>query len=472
MKTKLYGLVVACAAFLCSSAVLAGELASALLARSEASVLGYLRIGQPGQFLNKLDAATMRAGSRASDWLPMIAQRYLKNPLLTGVDMDRPWTFVFLDPKRYPNNLAVVVGVSDAAQFYDSFGKGGVSRVQADPATAKDAVRHFTETEDRFDQKAYIAALRAGEQPDPSTFKKQVTNHYFIAVRDNEGCIVGDATLLEQLKSAGSGIGGGTVRGDIVAGFLAPTVLALCGADIQQQKQAMQAVMQAARAGGGAKANPEAAARQAKMLAAVFDALLEMAKQVRWVEFAAEFKGGTLNLQFGQQPLPNTLLAKALAGAAPTGPDPALLALMPAEAAMLGAVHLPRTPEWNELTTRMIAPILQANSGDNKDSAAKWQETMRMLTDLGMSDVTWAVPATPSGATGFAIVEAIRVKNIVQARKAQRQAAELGMQMLAGSMLGGAAGKMKYEQNVAQHNGVEIDRMTMDLGALAQTPAQ
>ncbi|MCX7824700.1 MAG: hypothetical protein N2689_03990, partial [Verrucomicrobiae bacterium] len=91
---------------------------------------------------------------------------------------------------------------------------------------------------------------------------------------------------------------------------------------------------------------------------------------------------------------------------------------------------------------------------------------------LGMSDLAWAVPAS-SGATGsFEIVEAIRVKDAIRARKAQRQAAELGMQMLAGNMLGGTPGKMKYEMNVAQHNGVEIDRMTMDLGALAQTPAE
>ncbi|MCX7827359.1 MAG: hypothetical protein N2689_17650, partial [Verrucomicrobiae bacterium] len=334
MKTKLHGLVATFVACVCSGAASAGEVASALLARSDSSVLGYLRVGQPAQFLNKLDAATMKSGTRASDLLPIIAQRYLKNPLLTGVDMDQPWTFVFLDPKRYSNNIAIVVGVSDAHQFYDSFGKGGVSRVQADPATAKDAVRHFTEPEDRFDQKAYVAALRAGEQPDPSKFKKQVTNHFYVTVRDKQGCIVGDASLLEQLKPGGSVIGGGTVRGDIVTGLFAPTVLALYEKDIQQQKQAMLAVMQAAAAGASAKSNPEIAARQAKMVAAVFDAMLEMTRQVCWIEIAAELKDGALTVQFGQQPLPNTLLAKALAGAVPAEPDPAMLALMPAEVAI------------------------------------------------------------------------------------------------------------------------------------------
>ena len=472
MKIKFHYTLFLSTTFLCASAVLADDLASALLSRSDASVLGYLRIAQPKEFLKKLDAVTMKTGSRVSDMLPMIAQRYLKNPLLAGVDMDRPWTFVFLDPKRYPNNLAIVLGVSDAAQFCDSFGKGGVSRVQADPASAKNAVRHFTEAEDRFDQKGYIAALRAGEQPDASKFKKQFTNHYFVTVRDKQGCIVGDASLLDQLKPGGSLIGGGTVHGDVAAGLLAPTALALYGSDIQQQKQAMLAVMQTAAGRGASKANPDAATRQGKIIAAMFDALLEMAKQVRWLEIAGELKGGTLKLQFGQQPLPDTLLAKALASAAPAEPDPALLALMPAEVAMIGTMHLPRTVEWNEMTTRMMIPIMQATSGDAKDSDAKWQEMLRTLMDLGMSDVTWAVPATPSGATGFEIVEAIRVKDAVQGRKAQRQAAEMGMQMLAGSMLGGSAGKMKYEQNVAKHNGIEIDRMTMDLGALVQTEAE
>ncbi|MFA7003691.1 MAG: hypothetical protein WC429_06625, partial [Verrucomicrobiia bacterium] len=78
----------------------ADDLAAALVTRAGPDVLGYLRIENPKTFIEKLDAVSLKFGSRISDDLPLIAQRFLKNPLLAGIETDQPWTFIFLNSQR------------------------------------------------------------------------------------------------------------------------------------------------------------------------------------------------------------------------------------------------------------------------------------------------------------------------------------------------------------------------------------
>ncbi|MCX6899536.1 MAG: hypothetical protein NT105_12655 [Verrucomicrobia bacterium] len=463
----------------------AGDFAAALVARAGEDVLGYLRIENPKTLLEKLDAVSARFGSRVSDDLPLFAQRYLKNPLLAGIAMDQPWNFIFLNPLRHTNNLAIVVGVSDVAMFCDSFGKGGVSSVKADPATAGAAVRHFSETEDTYDHQAYVEALRAGKKVEPLQFKKQVTKQYYVTARNGQGVIVGSAALFDKLTPAASNLGYDRVRGDLAAAVRVPGVLSLYEKDIRQRKEpVLDAIQSAARASSGGAATADAVSRFGKALGAGFDVALTLAKQIAWIEAAAELETGQLKLRIAAPPLPGTAFSRALAGQQPLDPDEPLLAVMPANVAMLDAMRFAKTPEWTGLLVDLMQPIVEAiAAANNPESTAKAREALRAVTESCAGGFARAVLTPPTNqpsfkpkreagdsaknasapppASGFNVVEVLRVTDATQARQARRKAVEAGLP-LDGGLFSGPAGKMKYETSVARHAGVEIDRITPD----------
>ncbi|MBI5817572.1 MAG: hypothetical protein HZA88_01155 [Verrucomicrobia bacterium] len=476
-------------------ALAADDLAAALVARAGADVLGYLRVENPKTFLDKMDAVSARAGSRASDDLPLLAQRFLKNPLLAGIEMKQPWTFIFLNPQRHTNNLAVVVGVSDAEVFCNSFGKGGVSNVKADPATAGAAIRHFSETEDTYDHPAYIAALRAGKKVEPLQFKKQVTKQYYVTARDGQGLIVGSAALLDKLAPA-SKLGHGLVHGDLVLAVRMPGVLSLYEKDIRQQKESiLDAVGSVARASSGAASVAGPASHSIKTPAPGFDIVLNLARQIAWFEAAAELGGGQLKLRVAAMPQSGSAFGRALAGQQPLDPDGPLMALVPANVAMLGTMRFTRTQDWTRLLLEMIQPALDPTAAaGNVEIAAKDREIFRALAESWGGGIAEAVltPATnappsnlsagadssakntpaPVAVSAVNVVEVLRVTNAAQARQARRKAVEAGLAMDRAVAPSETPAKLKYETNVARHAGVEIDRITMEPAAPSEGTAE
>jgi hypothetical protein len=441
----------------------ADDLAAALVSRAGDDVLGYLRIENPKSFIGKLDAVTVKFSNRFSDDLPLIAQRFLKNPLLTGIDLDQPWNFVFLDPRRHTNNLAVIVGVSDAAVFCDSFGKGGVSNVKADPATASAPVRRFSETEETYDHAAYIADLRAGKKVEPLQFKKRVNKQYYVTARHGQGVIAGSGALLKALTPAAVPLGHDRLRGDLAIAVRVPGVLALYEKEMRQRKESVIEFIQTAASLSSAGAAP---ARSGKPLAAGFDMALAAARQTAWLEAAADLDGGQLKLRLAALPLAGTAFSRALAGQQPLDLDEPLLALLPARAAVLSAGRFVRTPEWTGFVTDVMQPAAAP--------AASERDVFRALAESCGDSFARAVlaPATnspsfkpkkegtaPVGknapASGDGVVEVFRVTDAAKARQAQRKAVETGL-------LSEPAGRLKYESNVARHGGIEIDRITLD----------
>jgi hypothetical protein len=396
--------------------------------------------------------------------------------------MDQPWSFILLDPRRQPHNLAIVVGVSDAAVFCDSFGKGGVSNVKPDPATTTAAVRHYTETEDSYDHAAYVAALRAGKKVEPLQFKRQVTKQYYVTARHGQGLIVGSAALLDKLAPAANKLGHDRLRGDLAVAVHVPAVLSLYEEEIRQRKEAiLGAVQSAARASSGAAA--EAASRSNMTLNAGFDVALSLARQVGWLEAAAELTRGRLKLRFAAPPLPGTAFSRALAGQQPLDPDEALLGVMPHNTAVLGAMRFTRTPEWTRLLTEILQPIVEAMTPrDNPNRAAQTREDFRSMMEIwgdGIARATLAPMETPrdrnvltrttpvSEPPNHNTVEVLRVNDTARARQAQHNAVAAGLPLDYASLPPGETGKLKYETNVARHVGVEIDRITLERTDLA-----
>lgn len=455
----------------------AGDFAAALVARVGADAMGYVRIENPKTFLKKLDPLTARLGARASDDLPLFAQRFLKNPLLAGIEMDQPWSFILLDPRRHTNNLAIVVGVSDAAIFCDSFGKGGVSNVKPDPATATAAVRHYTETEDTYDHAAYVAALRTGKKVEPLQFKRQVTKQYYVTARNGQGLIVGSASLLDKLTPIANKLGHDRVRGDLAVAVRVPPILSLYEKEIRQRKEAiLGAVQSAARASSGAATG--AASRSNMTLNAGFDVTLSLARQVGWLEAAAELTDGRLILRFAAPPLPSTAFSRALAGQQPLDPDEVLLGVMPRNAAVLGAMRFTRTPEWTHLLTETLQPLAETMTlRDNPDGATQARDAFRSMMETWGDGIARAILAPMETSRGRDIpaqatpaskpsdhntVEVLRVSDVARARQAQRKAVAAGLPLGCANLPPGETGRLKYETNIARHAGVEIDRITLE----------
>ena len=434
----------------------AADLGTALVVEAGADCLGYVRIENPKIFLEKLDAVTGKFGSRVSDDLPLFAQRYLKNPLLSGIEMTRPWTFVFLNPRLHTNNLAIVVGVNDTAMFYDSFGKGGVSNVKPDPAGTSAAIHHFTEAEDVYDHQAYLVAVRAGQKVEPLQFRKQVTKHYYVTVRAGQGMIVGNMKLLDE-----SGMTAATpssaAAGDIVAALRAPAVLSLYEDDLRRQKESILAAIGSAAAG-------DAASRAVKKLAAEFDAAVNFFKHISWLEAGAELGGGQIKLRIAAPPLAGSAFSRALAGQQPLDADTPLLSLMPADVAMLGTMHFTQTPEWTTFLLELMRPVIEASAKNSSESSAKLQEVSRATWEAGGGAFAAAVLAPATNQTVPDGVEVVRVSDTARARQAQRTAVEAGLPVFRTAVQPESCGKMKYESNVARYAGVGIDRVTMDLG--------
>lgn len=449
----------------CRPAV-ADDLAAALVERAGLDALGYLRIENPSAFLGKLDGVGGKFGSRVSDDLPLFAQRFLKNPLLAGVAMDRPWAFIFLNPHRHTNNLVVITGVSDAALFCDSFGKGGVSNVKPDPATAVATVRHFSETEDSYDHAAYTAALRAGKKVEPLQFRKSVNKQYYVTARDGQGVIVGNRALLDNLIPAAAALGHDRVRGDLAMAVRVPGVLSFYEKEIKQRKDSILESIQAA----ANVSTATTATRPDKSLSGGFDAALNLARQVEWFEAAFELDGGRLKLRFAASPLPGTAFGRALAGQQPLGLDEPLLAMLPARVAVLGAARFTKTPEWTGFVTDLMQPVAETADAGGRDAlralAESWDGS---FVRAMLAPATNSLSSTLKAETGPAaknataparipdhnIVEVYRVADVPRARQAQRRAVETGLWTE-------PAGRLKYESNIARHAGAEIDRVTLD----------
>jgi hypothetical protein len=455
----------------------AGDCAAALVARAGADMLGYVRIENPKTFLEKLDPLTARLGARASDDLPLFAQRFLKNPLLAGIEMDQPWSFILLDSRRHTNNLAIVVGVSDAAIFCESFGKGGVSNVKPDPATATAAVRHYTETEDTYDHAAYVTALRAGKKLEPLQFRRQVTKQYYVTACNGQGLIVGSASLLDKLTPVANSLGHDRVRGDLAVAIRVPAILSLYEKEIRQRKETiLSAVQSAARASPGAVTGT--ASRFNVTLNAGFDVALSLARQVGWLEAAAELTAGRLTLRFAAPPLPGTAFNRALAGQQPLDPDEVLLGVMPRNAVVLGAMRFTRTPEWIHLLTETLQPLAETMTlRDNPDGATQAREAFRSMMETWGDGIARAILApmetsrgrdVPAQATPTSepsdhnTVEVLRVGDAARARQAQRKAVAAGLPLGCASPPSGETGRLRYDTNIARHAGVEIDRVTFE----------
>jgi hypothetical protein len=430
----------------------ADDLAAALAARAGADMLAYVRVDNPKAFL---------------DMMPIMAQKFFKNAMLLGVDMQRSWTFVVLNPQKFTNNLSIVVGVNDAGLWLDNFGKGGVSRILADPATATAPVRHFSESEETFDQQGYMASLRAGEQPDPATFKKKVTRDYFVTVRDGQGIIVGSAALLEQLTSAPA-LGGGTVRGDIVAGLHVPTGLALYPKEIENQKASLSKILEASAQGGVASGANAAAG---KMVAAYLDALVDLLKQTDWIETGGELSNGTLKLQLGARPLAGTMFARLIAGQKPAPTDDELLSLLPADVAMLSTWRVTNTPEAVELFGRMLPAAARASGTNTPASEASLKDLMRETLAVYGGSAAVALKSLPVGQPGFNVLSAMRVNDPKRAREVQRRAAELSLNSMAAFAMTPQIGKINWQQNAGSHAGVEIDSYSIDLAGFGEGQA-
>jgi hypothetical protein len=333
-------------------------------------------------------------------------------------------------------------------------------------------VRHFTETVEEFNQKGYIAALRAGEQPDPASFRKQVTRHFYVTVRNGQGLIAGDKTLIEKLEPSRKPPGSGLVRGDVVAGFRGPAALALYEDDIRKQQKAILMLAERAAARGGSQPGGQAGARRGRVLAATIDGVLGFAKQLDWLEAAADLRDGWLNARFGLRPVAGTALARALAAQSPKPADRALLSMMPADVAMLSAWNVTYTPEFVDVYAQYLLPILQTSAPTNAASSAQsFSSVLRETMAQQTGSVAVALKPLPAEQKGFDLVQVYRIKDAKQARKLQRKAAEAGIQAISG-FLSESAGKMQYKPNVAKHAGVEIDEMQMDLGALGDPEVQ
>ncbi|MBI5397321.1 MAG: hypothetical protein HZA91_18640 [Verrucomicrobia bacterium] len=463
MKTfaRLASLLAAAVLSLASAA--ADPSAESVLARAGAEGLGYLRIERPEVALGKMDGITRKLGGRVGDLLPLVAQRFMKNPMLAGVDLQRPCTVVFLNPAKFTNDLAIIIGVSDAALFCDSFGKGGVNRVEADPATAGAAVRHFTEPVEEFDRRGFMAALQAGEQADPAKFKKQVTRHYFVTVRGNEGLIVGDRGLLEPGKGGGLRLTR-AVAGDITAACNVPALLGIYEKELRQQ---------AAVTRSGSPTGGEVAVRRGRIHAAAMDSLLSVTKQIESLEVGAELIEGQLKVRLGLRPLAKTPLAGVLAAQSPAALDAGVMSLMPADAAMLGCWQTAQTPETIEFCTQYLQPILQAAAPTNTATAsASLADIMRENMEVRAGAAGVALKSQPAGQTGFDMIQAYRVKDAARARAAQRKAATAGVQALSGFLSEAESGRTKFQPNVARHAGVEIDQMTFDLAGSGSPASQ
>lgn len=467
-SVRLAGFLVALPFSLAGAA--ADNAAEAMLARAGGDGLGYLRIERPVVALGKMDGITRKLGGRVGDLLPLVAQRFLKNPMLAGVDLQRPCTVIFLNPAQFTNDLAIVVGVSDEAMFCDRFGKGGVSRVEAGPAMADPAVRHFTEPVEEFDQQGFLAALRAGQQPDPSAFKKQITKHYFVTVRDGEGLIVGDRALLEAPRKPGARMRR-TLKGDVTAGCRVPSLLSRHEKTIGEQQQALRALIQTGASRGGGQTGGEAALRRARMFASGIESVLAVAKQVEWIEAAVELDDGRLRARFGLRPVGGTLLARSLAAQSPAPLDAGVMSLLPADAAMLSCWHTAMTPETVEFYTQYLQPVLQAAAPTNSPAAsASLADIIRENMEVHAGVMGMALASQSGDGSGFDMVQAYRVRDATRARAAQRKAATIGLQAVSGFVSGVGPDRVKYQANAAKHGGVEIDRIAFDFDA-AVSPA-
>lgn len=440
----------------------ADQAAESIFARAGDDGFGYVRMAQTEVVLGKMDGITRKLGGRVADLLPLVAQRFLKNPMLAGVDLQRPCTVVFLNPAVFTNNLAIVVGVSDGALFCDSFGKGGVSRVETDAETAAAAIRHFTEPVEEFDQQGFIAALRTGEQPDPAKFKKQTTKHYYVTVRDGEGVIVGDRSLLEQPRTRGRRMAG-AIKGDITAACRVPSLLACYEKNIREQQQAVQMLMQAAAGRAGGQTGGDAALRRGRLFAAGIGGVLGVARQVEWIEAGLELNAGQLRGRIALRPVAGTLLARTLAGQSPAPLDAGVMSLLPADTAVLSYWQTVRTPETIEFYAQYLQPILQAAAPTNAAATVSLGDIMRESMEAQAGAMGMALKPPPDGGAGFDLLQAYRVKDPARAREAQRKAATVGVQALGGFFSEMETGRMRYESAVANHAGVEIDQMSLEL---------
>lgn len=439
--------------------------AETVLACADKDGLGYFRLQQPDVALGKMDVIARKLGGRVGDLLPLVAQRFLKNPMLAGVDLARPCTLIFLNPARFTNDLAIVVGVSDGETFCNSFGRGGVSRVEADSATAGAAVRHFTESVEEFDQQGFMAALRAGQQADPTRFKKQFTKHYFVTARDGEGLIVGDRSLLERPRARIRRISD-AIRGDITVGGWMPSLLARYEKDLREQQQALQTMMQAAAMRAGGQSGDDAALRRGRMFGAGIESLIGVARQVERLEAGVELNDGQLHVRLGLRPVAGTLLARMLAAQSPAPLDAGVMSLLPADAVMLGCWQTAQAPETLEFYTQYLQPFLQAAAPTNAAAATtSLADVLQESMEVRAGAMGVALKSQPAGQTGFDMVQAYRVKDAARARAAQRKAALVGLQMFGGFLPETEMGRLKYESSVARHAGVDLDRMTIEFEA-------
>lgn len=349
---------------------------------------------------------------------------YLKNPMLLGVDQNRPLSVVFLNPNTYPKWYVLLVSVVDGPQFLSGMGQ------LAKDAGEADGIRTMVASD--FDTAAFQKATPEQRQ----NFEQfRVQKNYYVAVVDKTAIFSENQSacatvknwlaqgLLDASKSA-------TVKGDVVAVVNVKGLMEIYGAEIDQKIAPLmttleQSIQMAQSAGPPATLNPAALA---KILKLEIDAVLALAKQIDTLEFGLDLRPEGIRGRAMLVTRPDTATVRFIAAQKAFQPD--LARFIPADASVVGEYDLTITPELMDFYISFVdalcsmgvqPPVSAAPTPPQKpiDPTQK-EHALKILRDavnLNLGRVAFGVVVSGEGQSGYTILTVSKDKDAVRDKK-------------------------------------------------------
>ncbi len=398
--------------------------------------VGYLRVPRPSDFFGRLDTILAPAGFRSRMIMPLIGDRLFQNPTLGGIDLTRPFTVVFLDPERHAKPYAFSLTTTDPRLFIRSVGGDPVQGLRLNPETAASRVKEFVKESFVFDREGYMAALRAGENPDLQDYRHAETIRFYVGNAGRFTVGADDRDLvMRTLKSEG------VSPREILEGDLV----------VHLRPEKLRAMLD--RITGDEQPFAAAASFDTGRLRAVLGSMLD---QLEAVENALAFGTGRLRLRWGAAARPESPLSQWISRQSPGRSD--LMRFVPEESigVIRSSVRL-TGEEWRRILSA-FASLENASDEPLKFSG----ETAAALDAWGEASVGSSLNvllANPPGSGGFRTLLIYEVKDPERARTALRTLysdPEI-LPLITGSMIPPGL-TSTYRTNVAQYRGYDIDR--------------
>ncbi|MDP3980388.1 MAG: hypothetical protein Q8Q33_03120 [Chlamydiota bacterium] len=164
-------------------------------------VIGSFESPNLNTLLQAMDLYAKSTGESVEKGKEIFFTLFFKNPGWKNIDLNQPILYLFLDPEHFSNPFLYLIHTNNIDLYLSSFGESLLSNEPflLLPNKHPHQIREYLDKQVQFDRKAFLKALKSGQDFNPDNFNTVLTKNYYVYLKDDTIMVSGDLDILIKI---------------------------------------------------------------------------------------------------------------------------------------------------------------------------------------------------------------------------------------------------------------------------------